>query len=221
MAERVIGRLSECHILNESQALKILYAIFKGLEELVPVFGIIGIDETCVCFTDEGLIKIWINPNQASITPIQNFNNSSPGAQKIVIWETIEMIRKKCFNQKIFMHLKNGIEGGKIKVYSQVYREVFKIAENLFIDISEKHSPHTNAPLLRHKPSFSNHSAYQFSQSSFSAFNYSTVASPLKSNTFNDFSPRIGVVSSELGNNIEVPLTDRSKNSAQTNEFEI
>lgn len=185
------------------------------------MFGIIGIDETCVCFTDEGHIKIWINPNQASITPIQNFNNSSPGAQKIVIWETIEMIKKKCFNQKIFMHLKNGIEAGKIKVYSQVYREVFKIAENLFIDITEKQSYHLNAPLLRHKSSFSSHSAYQFSQSNFSAYNYSTAASPLKSNTFSDFSPRIGFPTPELGNNTEIPLTDRSKNSVQTDGFEV
>ena len=73
LIERIPSRLSEVSILNEAQTLKVLCATFRGLANLQPNFGYFGLTESCICFSQSGIVKIWVNPNLSILTPIRSF----------------------------------------------------------------------------------------------------------------------------------------------------
>ena len=105
---------------------------------MIPMFGIVNISDSCIFFTDESKIKVWASPHIADVPLVDRKNQLS---EKMVIRSIIELIERKCFNQKIFYALKKAIDSGAVKIYSQAIREVSKIASSLFIEI-EDNIPH-------------------------------------------------------------------------------
>lgn len=100
LVERIPNRLSEVMTLNESQTLKILFAVLRGLQELEETYGVIGLTDSCICFNESGKVKIWVNSDLSSLRPVFPLKGHGDRHSKIVhnIGQIVNMVERKCFN---------------------------------------------------------------------------------------------------------------------------
>ena len=108
LIERIPSRLSDISILNEGQALKVLSSTYRGLANLEPMFGYFGVTESCICFNSEGNVKIWVNSNLSSLTPLRRFDPQF-NIRNRIIEQVLQMVERKCFNPVLFYGFKNKI----------------------------------------------------------------------------------------------------------------
>jgi len=55
--------------------LKVLYASFRGLEELEETYGFVELTESCICFNEDGKVKVWVNSDLSSLHPARLLNS--------------------------------------------------------------------------------------------------------------------------------------------------
>jgi hypothetical protein len=41
------------------------------------MYGVIAINEGCICFNEAGKVKVWVNPDLSSLHPISNLKEHS------------------------------------------------------------------------------------------------------------------------------------------------
>ena len=121
LIERIPNRFSEVATLTEPQTLKILFAVFRGLEELQEIYGIVGLNESCICFNGLGKVKIWVNPDLSSLHPILVLKEHCSNENKIIynIQQVIKMVERKCFNSSFLEPFIRRLGENKITDYRQ------------------------------------------------------------------------------------------------------
>ena len=59
LIERVTNRLSNLKMLTESQTLKVLYSVYRALDEVGDEWEEHWVKENSICFNGDGEVKIW------------------------------------------------------------------------------------------------------------------------------------------------------------------
>ena len=71
-------------MINETQSLKVLYATFKAMANLQPVFGFFSLTQSCICFNQQGQVKVWVHPNLSLVQPQKIYPPQTNITNKII-----------------------------------------------------------------------------------------------------------------------------------------
>ena len=84
LMERIPNRLSQVEMINQTQSLKVLYATFKAMSNLQPLFGFFTLTQSCICFNHLGQVKIWVHPNLSLVRPLKIYAPQQNITNKII-----------------------------------------------------------------------------------------------------------------------------------------